>query len=673
MSKIIGIDLGTTNCCMAVMQGGEPTVIPNAEGARTTPSVVAIKDGERRVGVAAKNQATTNPDNTIYSAKRFTGHTFKESKKDIDRVTFKCVKGKSGEVEMILDGKQKRPAEISAMILQKLKTDAEAYLGEKITEAVITVPAYFNDAQRQATKDAGKIAGLEVKRIINEPTAAALAYGMNKHTGDKRIAVYDLGGGTFDISILELGEGVFQVKSTNGNSQLGGDDFDQKVMEWIIEEFKKEQGIDVSDDKLAIQRIKEAAEKAKIELSNLHETTISLPYLTVDSSGPKNFETKLSRSKFEDLIAELIEETVEPCQQAIKDSKVFVSDIDEIILVGGSTRIPAVQKKVEEIFGKEPQRGLNPDEVVALGAGIQGGILSGDENVKDILLVDVTPLSLGIETLGGVNTVLIDRNSAVPTSKSQIFSTAADNQTSVEVHATQGERSMATDNKSLGKFILDGIPPSPRGMPQVEVTFDIDSNGILNVKAVDKATNKEQHITITGSSNIEDDELNKMKEDAEKYAEEDKEKKEGIETRNKAESLVFQSEKTLKDAGDKVSEDTKKPIEEKIEELKKILKDEKADNETIEKAYEELSQEIQKVGAELYKAAQENNPSEEKAEGEDEGKGENDNVKVYKKGDKEKGKKKGKKKDDEEVIEAEVVEEDKKDDKKDDKDDKEKK
>ncbi len=647
MSKIIGIDLGTTNSCVSVMEGGDPIVIPNAEGARTTPSVVAIKDGERRVGVAAKNQAVTNPENTIYSAKRFIGRQYDESKVDITRVSYKCVKGKSGEVEIVLDGKQRRPAEISAMVLQKLKTDAETYLGYEVKEAVITVPAYFNDSQRQATKDAGKIAGLEVKRIINEPTAAALAYGIDKKGGEKKVAVFDLGGGTFDISILELGEGVFQVKATNGDTQLGGDDFDQRVMQWIIDEFKREQGIDVSEDKLAIQRIKEAAEKAKIELSSLHETTISLPYLKVDKNGPKNFETKLSRSKLEDLIADLIEKTVEPCEQCMKDAKIFESDLDEVLLVGGSTRIPAVQEKVKEIFAKEPHRGLNPDEVVAVGAAIQGGILQGDSNVKDILLVDVIPLSLGIETLGGVNTVLIERNSAIPTSKSQIFSTAADNQPAVEVHVIQGERPMALDNKSLGKFVLDGLPPAPRGVPQVEVTFDIDSNGILNVKAVDKATSKEQHITITGSSNISNDEIDKMKKEAEKYAEEDKKKKELIELKNKSESLIIQSEKALKDAGEKVKDEVKHPVQEKINTLKKILENKEATSEEISKGYEELSQEIQKIGAELYKASQEAKNAKDE-----------EDVKVYKKGDKSKDKD-GKKKE-EEVVEAEVVDEDKK-------------
>ncbi|MBI5753614.1 molecular chaperone DnaK [Candidatus Peregrinibacteria bacterium] len=603
MSKIIGIDLGTTNSCVSVMEGGEAIVIPNTEGGRTTPSVVAIKDGERRVGVAAKNQSVTNPDNTIYSAKRFIGRQFDECEGDIKKVSYKCVKGKNGEVEIVLDGKERRPAEISAMVLQKLKADAEAYLGYEVKEAIITVPAYFNDSQRQATKDAGAIAGLDVKRIINEPTAAALAYGVDKKGGDKKIAVFDLGGGTFDISILDIGGGVFEVKSTNGNTQLGGDDFDRKIIDWIIAEFKKEQGIDVSKDKLALQRIKEAAEKAKIELSSLHETTISLPYLTVDSNGPKNFEKKLSRSKMEDLVMDLINMCEDPCRQAMKDAQLFESDINEVILVGGMTRMPAVQAKVKEIFGKEPTRGTNPDEVVALGAGIQGGVLSGDSNVKDIQLIDVTPLSLGIETMGSISTVMIERNSAIPTSKTQVFSTAADNQPSVEVHIVQGERPMAADNKSLGKFILDGIPPAPRGVPQIEVTLDIDSNGILNVKAKDKGTDKEQHITITGSSNMSKDDIEKMKQEAEKFAEEDKKKRDQVELRNKAESLVLQSEKTLKDAGDKVKDDIKKPVQEKIDELKKVLAEKKSTNEEINKAYETLNAEIQKIGAELYKNA----------------------------------------------------------------------
>ncbi len=605
MSKILGIDLGTTNCCMAIMEGGEPTVISNAEGNRTTPSMVAVKDGERLVGVAAKRQSVTNGENTIFSAKRFIGHTYDEAKKDIERMPFKCAKGKSGEVEMVLDGKQRRPAEIAAMILQKLKADAEKYTGETITKAVITVPAYFNDSQRQATKDAGKIAGLEVERIINEPTAAALAYGMDKKGADKKVAVYDLGGGTFDISILEIadveGEKQFEVLSTNGNTQLGGDDFDQKIIDWLVDEFKKDQGVDLSKDKIALQRLKDAAEKAKIELSSQHETEVNIPFITSDSSGPKHLNLKLSRAKMEDLFADLIEATTDPCRKAMDDAKTYASDIDEVILVGGMTRMPAVQEKVKEIFGKEPHQGLNPDEVVALGAALQGGVLQGD--VKDILLLDVTPLTLSIETLGGVSTPMIERNTTIPTSKSQVYSTAADNQTSVEVHIMQGERPMAADNKSLGRFILDGIPPAPRGVPQIEVTFDIDANGILNVKALDKATSKEQHITISGSSNISDDEIEKMRKEAEAHAEEDKKKKEGIEVRNKAESLVLQSEKTLKDAGDKVGDDIKKPVQEKIDELKKILENKEASNDEIQKGYDGLSEEIQKVGAQMYQQA----------------------------------------------------------------------
>jgi len=639
MSKIIGIDLGTTNSCVAVMEGGEVKVISNAEGNRTTPSVVAIKNGERMVGIVAKNQSTTNPDNTIYSAKRFIGRQYDECQNDVKRVGFKVTKGRGGEAEIMLDGKEHRPAEISSMVLQKLKADAEKYLGETVTEAVITVPAYFNDSQRQATKDAGEMAGLTVKRIINEPTAAALAYGADKKGGDKKIAIYDFGGGTFDVSILEMGEGVFQVKSTNGDTQLGGDDMDQLVMDWIMSEVKKSLGIDISKDRMALQRIKEAAEKSRIELSTVHETTVSLPYLTSDASGPKHFETKFSRSKLEDLVGALIEKTVSPCQKAMEDAKIFASDIDEVLLVGGITRMPAVQEKVKEIFGKEPNRSVNPDEAVAIGAAIQGGILSGDSTVKDIILVDVTPLSLGIETLGSVNTVLIDRNSAVPTSKSQIFSTAADSQTSVEVHVVQGERPMAADNKSLGRFVLDGIPPAPRGIPQIEVTFDIDSNGILKVEAHDKATGKKQHITITGSGNMSKEDIEKVKKEAEKYAEDDKKKKDLIEAKNRAESIVLQSEKTLKDAGDKVSDDLKKPVQEKIAELKKVLENKDASKDELEKGAEALSQEIQKVGAELYKAAEASKP-----EGKDD-----DGVKVTHTDDKEE------KKDD--VVDAEVVDE----------------
>jgi len=639
MAKVIGIDLGTTNSCVAVMEGGQTTVIPNAEGNRTTPSVVGIKGSERLVGIIAKNQSVTNPDNTIYSSKRFIGRQYDECLEDIKKVPFKCEKGRNGEVEIVLDGKQRRPAEISAMVLQKLKEDAEKYLGEKITEAVITVPAYFNDSQRQATKDAGKIAGLEVKRIINEPTAAALAYGADKRGGEKKIAVYDLGGGTFDISILEVGEGVFQVKSTNGNTQLGGDDFDRKIMDWLIGEIKKSLGIDISKDRLAIQRIKEAAEKAKIELSSVHEATVSLPYLTSDSSGPKHFEGKLSRSKMEDLVEDLIEATVDPCRKAMDDAKIYASDIDEILLVGGMTRMPAVQAMVREIFGKEPNCSVNPDEAVAVGAAIQAGILSGDGTVKDILLVDVIPLSIGIETLGGVNTILIEKNTAIPTSKSQVFSTAADNQTAVDVYVFQGERPMARDNKLLGNFILDGLPPAPRGVPQVEVSLDIDSNGILNVKATDKATGKAQHITITGSSNLSKDDIEKMKQEAEKYAEEDKKKKEMIETKNKTESLIFQTEKTLKDSGDKVSEEIKKPIQEKLEKAKKAVENKDISKDDLEKAYNELSEELQKVGSELYKASQANAKATPQGDADD-------GVKVYNTDEKK-----------DEPVEAEVVNE----------------
>jgi molecular chaperone DnaK len=599
MPKIIGIDLGTTNSCVAVMEGTEPVVINNAEGQRTTPSVVAIKNGERLVGSIAKAQSVTNPTNTIYSAKRFIGRKFEEVQDEIKRVSYEVAKGSNGEVEIMLEGKQRRPAEISAMVLQKLKADAEAYLGEPVTEAVITVPAYFNDAQRQATKDAGKIAGLEVKRIINEPTAAALAYGLDKKGQDKKIAVFDLGGGTFDISILELGDGVFEVLSTNGDTHLGGDDFDAVLMDWIIAEFKKDQGLDLSKDPIALQRVKTSAEKAKCALSSQHEAEINEPFIAMDSGNvPKHLTMKITRAKYEDLVAQLVERCVEPCKKALDDAKIYASDLDEIVLVGGSTRMPAIQAKVKEIFGKEPHRGTNPDEVVALGAAIQGGVLQGD--IKNVILLDVTPLSLGIETLGGVCTRLIDRNTTIPVSKSQVFSTAGDNQGAVEIHVLQGERHMASDNKSLGKFILDGIPNAPRGVPQIEVTFDIDANGILNVKALDKGTNKVQHITITGSSNISNDEIEKMRKEAELHAEADKKKKEGIEIRNQAESLVYQSEKTLKDSGDKVTEEIKKPVQEKIDALKKIMENPEATTEEIKKASDDLSEHIQKLGASLY-------------------------------------------------------------------------
>jgi len=602
MGRIIGIDLGTTNSCVAYMQGGEAVVIPSTEGTRTTPSIVAIKGEERLVGIPAKRQAVTNPENTIFSAKRFIGENFDEVKNLIKKVPYKVVKGKKGEAEIILNGKEHRPAEIAAMVLQKLKADAEAFLGEEVTEAIITVPAYFNDSQRQATKDAGKIAGLDVKRIINEPTAAALAYGFDKSGADKKIAVYDLGGGTFDISILDIadvgGEKQIEVLATNGDTQLGGDDFDNAIVEWILQEFKKDQGVDLSEDTAAIQRIKESAEKAKIELSSSQETEINLPFITADASGAKHLNLKLTRSKLEELVADILEKSVEPCRKCLKDARIYDSDIDEVILVGGMTRMPLVANKVKEIFGKEPHRGINPDEVVALGAAIQGGVLQGD--VKDVLLLDVTPLTLGIETLGGVATPIIERNTTIPTSKSQVFSTAADNQPSVEIHIVQGERPMAADNKSLGRFVLDGIPPAPRGVPQIEVSFDLDANGILNVKAVDKATNKEQKITLTGSSGLTDEEIEKMKEEAEKFAEEDKKKKEHVEIKNNAESLVFQTEKTLKDAGEKVTDDIKKPIEEKVQKLKDLLAAEEFDAESAKQATEELSQEIQKIGAAMY-------------------------------------------------------------------------
>jgi len=611
MSKIIGIDLGTTNSCVAVMEGGKTKVIPTAEGANTCPSIVATNNkGERSVGQIAKRQAVTNPENTIFSVKRFIGRKFGEesAKKDESLMPYQMTEAKDGSILVKMNDKEYSPQEISAFILQKLKADAESYLGEKVTEAVITVPAYFNDAQRKATKDAGKIAGLNVKRIINEPTAAALAYGLDKKKEGK-IAVYDLGGGTFDITILEIGDGVFEVKSTNGDTHLGGDDFDQKIMDFIISEFKTQEGVDLKSDKMALQRVKEAAEKAKIELSSSQETDINLPFITADANGPKHLNLKLSRAKLEQLVEELIEKTVAPCEQAISDAKIDKNEIKEVILVGGMTRMPAVQKKVEEIFGKVPSKGVNPDEVVALGAAIQGGVLTGE--VKDLLLLDVTPLSLGIETMGGINTKLIEKNTTIPASKTQIFSTAADNQTSVEIHVLQGERDMAADNRTLGKFMLDGIPPAPRGVPQVEVSFDIDANGILNVKAKDKATNKEQKITITASSGLSEEEIEKMRKDAEAHADEDKKKKEKIEIKNKADNLIYTAEKTLKDAGDKVNPEKKRTVEDKIMNLKNVI--EKDNKEDSEKAIEELSKALQEVGQDMYKQAEQQKPEETKA------------------------------------------------------------
>jgi len=598
MGKIIGIDLGTTNSVVSVMEGGDAVVIPNEEGGRTTPSVVGFtKEGDKLVGQVAKRQAITNPENTVYSIKRFMGRRWGEVNGEIKIVPYKVIKAANGDVRVQAQGKEYPPPEISALILGKLKTAAENYLGEKVTEAVITTPAYFNDSQRQATKDAGTIAGLDVKRIINEPTAAALAYGLDKKK-DEMIVVYDFGGGTFDVSILEVGDNVVEVKSTNGNTHLGGDDLDQRVIEWITTEFKKDQGIDLSNDLMALQRLKEAAEKAKVELSSTQETEVNLPFITADASGPKHLNMKLTRAKFEQLVDDLLQKTMEPCKQALKDAGLKPDQINEVILVGGSTRIPKVQEIVKSVFGKEPNRSVNPDEVVAVGAAIQGGVLAGD--VKDVLLLDVTPLSLGIETLGSVMTKLIERNTTIPTRKSEIFSTAADNQTSVEIHVLQGERGMASDNRTLGRFHLVGIPAAPRGVPQIEVTFDIDANGILHVSAKDLGTGKEQKITVTASSGLKEDEINSMVQDAEQHAEEDKQKRESAEARNQLDSMVYATEKTMTENKDKLTDDDRAPIEAALEKAKKVLEQSDSDAATMKQAAEELTQASHKLAELMY-------------------------------------------------------------------------
>ena len=630
MGKIIGIDLGTTNSCVAVLEGGEPTVINSTEGGRTTPSIVGFaKDGERLVGQAAKRQAVTNPENTVFSIKRFMGRMFDEVGNEIKEVPYMVEKSESGSVVVNAADKTYTPPEIGAMVLQKLKQTAEDHLGTTVTDAVITVPAYFNDSQRQATKDAGKIAGLNVKRIINEPTAASLAYGLDKKK-DETIAVFDLGGGTFDISILELGDGVFEVKSTSGDTHLGGDDFDQKVIDWIASEFKSSDGIDLKKDPMALQRLREAAETAKKELSTSKQTEINLPFVTADSSGPKHLNLTLTRAKFEELVSDLVERTVDPCLKAIKDAGLSAADINEVVLVGGSTRMPKIQEKVKEIFEKEPNHSVNPDEVVALGAAIQGGVLSGD--VDDILLLDVTPLSLGIETLGSVSTKLIERNTTIPTKKSQVFSTAADNQTTVEIHVLQGEREMAVDNKTIGRFHLDGIPPAPRGVPQVEVTFDIDANGILNVSAKDKATGKEQSIRIEASSGLSDAEVDKMVNDAKKHETEDKNKREKIDMDNQAEQLIYQTEKNIDEYKDKLSKEEKKALEDAVSKVKTAKESSKSDD--LKTAVDELNNAWNAVASKMYEAAKESETT--------------DNSKETKS----KSKTKSKKKDDAEIEDA---------------------